>query len=68
MADHTVSIFYLATVKHVLACHAKRRPKIDFRDQLLLNSGQKYCRMLSWKYFIAECSLGASICNSFDLH
>ena len=23
-----------------------RRPKIGFQDQLLLNAGQKYCRML----------------------
>ena len=24
-----------------------KRPKIGFQDQLLLNAGQKYCRMLS---------------------
>ena len=34
------------TVKPVLSGHSKRRPKIDFQDQLLLNAGQKYCRML----------------------
>ena len=33
------------TVKPVLSGHSKR-PKIDFQDQLLLNVGQKYFRML----------------------
>ena len=36
---------YLHTVKPVLSYHSKR-PKIGFQDQLLLNAGQKYCRML----------------------
>ena len=36
------------TVKPVLSGHSKRRPKIGFQDRLLLNAGQKYCRMLSW--------------------
>ena len=34
------------TVKPVLSSHSKRRPKIGFQDQLPLNAGQKYCRML----------------------
>ena len=34
------------TVKPVLSGHSKRRPKIGFQDQLSLNAGQKYCRML----------------------
>ena len=34
------------TVKPVLRCHSKRRTKIGFQDQLSLNAGQKYCRML----------------------
>ena len=38
---------YNNTVKPVLSGHSKRRPKIDFQDRLLLNAGQKYCRMLS---------------------
>ena len=25
-------------------------PKIGFQDQLLLNAGQKYCRMLLWEH------------------
>ena len=27
-----------------------KRPKIGFQDQLLLNAGHKYCRMLQWGY------------------
>ena len=27
-----------------------KRPKIGFQDQLLLNAGQKYCRMLQGKH------------------
>ena len=34
------------TVKPVLSGHSKRRQKIGFQDPLLLNAGQKYCRML----------------------
>ena len=34
------------TVKPVLNGHSKRRSKIGFQDQLSLNAGQKYCRML----------------------
>ena len=33
-----------------------KRPQIGFQDQLLLNAGQKYCRMLQGD------------CNTFDLH
>ena len=32
-----------------------KRPKTGFQDQLSLNAGQKYCRMLQG-------------CNTFDLH
>ena len=48
-----------------------KRPKIGFQDQLLLNAGQKYCRMLE---SIAECSKvlqnapRGAFCNTFDLH
>ena len=35
-----------STVNPVLSGHSKRRPKIVFQDQLPLNAGQKYCRML----------------------
>ena len=34
------------TVKPVLSSLSNRRPKIGFQDQLLVNAGQKYCRML----------------------
>ena len=33
-------------VMPVLSGHSKRRPKLGFQDHLLLNAGQKYCRML----------------------
>ena len=52
------SLICLCTVKPVLIGHSKRRPKIGFQDQLSLNAGQKYCRMLQ----------GGAFCNSFDLH
>ena len=38
------------TVKPVLSGRLKRRPIISFKDQLLLNAGQKYCRMLQGKH------------------
>ena len=45
-------------VKSVISGHSKRRPKIGLQDQLSLNAGQKYCRMLQ----------GGAFCNTFDLH
>ena len=39
------------TVKSVLSSHStKRRQKIGFQDRLLLNAGQKYCRMLQGEH------------------
>ena len=38
------------TVKPVLDGHSQKRPKIGFQDQLLLNAGQKYCRMLQGEH------------------
>ena len=35
----------LNTVNPVLSGHSKRRPKLGFQNQILLNAGQKYCRM-----------------------
>ena len=40
----------LHTVKPVLSTHSKRRPKICVQDQLSLNVGQNYCRMLQGKH------------------
>ena len=40
----------LCTVKPVLSGHSKRRPKIGFQYRLLLNAGQKYCRMLQGEH------------------
>ena len=34
------------TVKPVLSGYSKRRPKIDFKDRLSLNAGQKYSAIL----------------------
>ena len=46
LLKHTSSIEIHYTVKPVLSSHSKRRPKISFQDQLSLNAGQKYCRIL----------------------
>ena len=44
-------VMILATsVKPVLSGHLKRRPQIGFQDRLLLNVGQKYCRMLQGEH------------------
>ena len=40
----------MCAVKRVLSGHSKRRPKIGFEDQLTLNAGQEYCRMLQGKH------------------
>ena len=37
-------------IKLVLGGQSKRRPKIGFQDQLSLNAGQKYCRMLQGEH------------------
>ena len=41
---------FWTTVKPALSGHSKRTTKIGFRYQLLLNAGQKYCRMLPLKH------------------
>ena len=41
-----VSKYCKTCVKRLLS----KRPKIGFQDQLSLNAGQKYCRMLPLKY------------------
>ena len=55
----------------------KKKTKIGFQDQLLLNAGQKYCMMLPLVKSIAECSLWSKVlqnapkgafCNIFYLH
>ena len=43
-------IWKKSTVKPVLSSHSKRRPKNGLQDSLLLNAGQKYCRMLPLEY------------------
>ena len=54
---------FTGTVKSVLSDHSKRRPMICFQDRLLLNAGQKYCRMHLMGYLnkhklIHECQSG----------
>ena len=41
----------LSTVKPVKRPLSKR-PQIDFKDQLWLNAGQKYCRMLQGEHSV----------------
>ena len=56
--------------KPVLSGHPKRRPKIVFQDQILLNAGQKYCRILSWiilQYFQPSLSYHLSLRPLFCL-
>ena len=38
------------TLKPALSSHSKRRPKIGYQDQLSLNAGLKYCRMLQGEH------------------
>ena len=38
------------TVKPVYNSHSQKRPQIGFQDQLWLNAGQKYCRMLQMEH------------------
>ena len=47
----------------------KRKSKIGFQDQLSLNAGQKYCRILplAGKKYCRMLQSGA-FCNTFDLH
>ena len=61
---------FTAYSKTGLKGHSKRRPKIVFQDSLLLNAGQKYCRMLQWsilQYFRPAFSLHLSFRPLFCL-
>ena len=64
------------TVKSVLSGHSKRRHKIGFQAQLLLNAVKSIAEpkigfqarlLLNAVKSIAECSKRA-FCNTFDLH
>ena len=50
--SHRFDAYSITCIKRTLP----KRPKIGFQDQLLLNAGQKYCRMLR------------AFCNTLDLH
>ena len=39
-----------AGIKTCVKRPLSKRQKIGFQDQLLLNAGQKYCRMLQWEH------------------
>ena len=60
------------TVKPVLSRRSKRTPKIGFQYRLLLNAGQKYCRMLQgehsaihWTFTKLPFSIKTFILSSF---
>ena len=51
MKDYNAGLaHFVFTVKPVLSGHANRRPKFGFQDQLSLNAGQKYCKMLQGEH------------------
>ena len=51
LAAKTFDIVYCDTYSKICPKRPlKRRPKIGFQDQLSLNAGQKYCRMLQWEH------------------
>ena len=55
---HTLSVLRTNQCNYIIIEYRKtcekqplsKRPKISFQDQLLLNAGQKYCRMLQWEH------------------
>ena len=58
------------TVKTCVKQPLSKRPKIGFQDQLLLNAGQKYCRMLQesiLQYFQPSLSYHLSLRSLFCL-
>ena len=52
-----IKIHYVICSKTCVKRPLSKRPKVGFQDQLSLNAGQKYCRMLR-----------GAFCNNFDLH
>ena len=66
-----LSLYNSLTVKFVLSDHSKRRPNIGFQDQLSLNAGQKYCRILQesiLQYFRPSLSYHLSLRPLFCLY
>ena len=43
-------VCYISYSKTCVKRPLSKRPKIGFQDQLLLNAGQKYCRMLQGEH------------------
>ena len=46
IGNQNKSMYSKTCVKRPLS----KRPKIGIQDPLLLNAGQKYCRMLQWEH------------------
>ena len=67
--DVSKTIDYFIEDKAVLSGHSKRRPKIGFKDRLLLNAGQKYCRMLQREHsaILSTCIKLTFVINIFVL-
>ena len=60
----------MSTVKPILSGHSKKKTKIGFQDQLSLNAGQKYCRMLQREHsaiLSTFIKLPSAVKNSFCL-
>ena len=55
--NQTICIYSKTCVKRPLS----KRPQLDFQYQLLLNAGQKYCRMLQGEHFWPSLSYHLSL-------
>ena len=66
---HFLCCAHVSTVKPVLSGHSKRRQKIGFQDQLSLNAGQKYCRMIKGEHsaILSTCIKLPSVIKIFVL-
>ena len=61
---------YLCYSKTCVKCSLPKSPKTVFQDQLMLNAGQKYCRMLQggggiWQYVRPSLSYHLSLRSLF---
>ena len=56
-----------AATRLVFVC-SKKKTKIDFQYLLLLNVGQKYCRMLQGEHSAILSTFIGAFCNTFNLH
>ena len=56
-----------AATRLVFVC-SKKKTKIGFQDSLLLNVGQKYCRMLQGEHSAMLSTFIGAFHNTFNLH